>query len=119
MSLEVAVQENTATLRELVALLRQGAVHFGHQVITAITESPSAQVAVERLREELPVEPKVEPKVEPIPYETVKKAVLALTKTDKRPQVITVLTQFGVTSAPMLKPEQYSEFLVALKAATK
>lgn len=114
MSIEQALAENTAALRDLVAALKAQPVVGVPAAPAEKTPEPKAEKKVSAPKKAEKVEaPKVEaPKAEEKPagasYDDVKATVFALAKID-RAHAVELLTQFGVTNAQHLKPEQYAE----------
>ena len=121
MSIEQALADNTAAIRELIAKISHG--------ILLSTEAPAPATKVEAPKpaatQPAPAtatptpaataapEPVVACPSEPIKYDDVFKAITALVKTDKT-KVLAVLSKFSAKRGPDLKAEQYSDFLKAL-----
>lgn len=129
MSLELAIQENTAAIRELIAALT---VSSAAQVTllaeaTAPAKPAPAKKAVKaepapapapEIKAEEPVAPAPAPAAEPaIPYSNVATAVTELAKTKGRQAAVDLLTSFGVAKATELKAEQYGAVIAAAQVA--
>jgi trans-aconitate methyltransferase len=119
MSLEAALQENTAVMRELIARLTAGST-------TAVTMPASEYVATldaaETKAEDLPITKrtdKAETKpaadaTEVIDYEKEVRPVLVKVSTTKgRDPLIALLAQFKVTKGDQLKPAQFGDVIAA------
>ncbi len=126
MSLEQALAENTAVMKELVAAWKlltanavacksvdtvtAGGVTVTEKAISpkpVTTPAPTPAVAVEATIAS--VETAAASPSE-ITYEDVSKAVLAKMKTDK-PLVMAAAAKFGVKNAKELKSEQWADFI--------
>ncbi len=136
MSIEQALAENTAAIKELVAvwgkLTAQAAsvkakVDAGETGVIAAAGTPVAEVkpaAAEKPKAEKPkAEPKPEPKAEPkaeaapaLDYAKVGAAITAFAAANGRDATLAKLGEFGVTSGKALKPEQYADALAAFTA---
>lgn len=138
MSIELAISENTAAIKELIGvwakLLKQGKtvnaqVEAGERTtVTAgnveievaappksskAAPTPTATVtATPAPAVTAPAEP-VAASPSEISYDTVSKAITEMVKAD-RPRAIAALTKFGVAKGPQLKVEQYADFLAEL-----
>ena len=132
MSLELALEANTAAVRELVAVWSKLAstaktvaanVDAGTQ--TSVTagnlEIPLTAPKVEEKKSAAP-EVKTEPPKSTedgstppseITYADVTKVVLSVMKTDK-PRVMAAVAKFGAKNAKELKPEQWADFVKEL-----
>ncbi len=128
MSLEAAVQENTAALKAFTAALSSAAL---------LNAGPATGAAPDKA-ETKTVEPKKAPpkkataKAEPlpaaeeaeqgadeaIPYEAVREKTLATVKDHGRDFMAPIFEKFGVTTAKDLKPEDYYDYLQAIDRAT-
>lgn len=128
MSLELAVTENTATLKQLISTL-QG---MGKLEIVTVGDTPKSAdpkaaakpaakpAATPKTVEEATTkqaekteesQPKAEEAGAPeVTYDALKVKVLELAGQD-RDKVLEVLSRFGVTTAKDLKPEQYATAL--------
>lgn len=144
MSLEQAIAENTAAVRELVGvwakLVAQGkninaqvasgeatAVTAGDMTIPVVkVEAPKSSKAVATPAATVtatpapaataPAEPVAESPSEVVDYAEVSKAISAAAVAKGKAEVVAVLTAFGAKRGPDLKPEQYADFLKALAA---
>lgn len=117
MSLEQAIQENTAVMKELIAALNNKGASLGEAIVAHVAQAD----AKPEVKKEKKIEKKPEPAVEaepvekeedtkPIEYADVRNAVMAIAKTD-RTKAEAVLQRFGVTQISKLKPEQYADVL--------
>lgn len=124
MSLESAIQENTAALNALLAALLAGAKVQADQGTTTPTDLAKSKTEdVKPKAESKPkaeTKPKAEPKPEPeVPtgptMDEIAAACVDLIKKD-RPALIALLAEFKVKKASELKPEQFAEFKERLDA---
>ncbi len=136
MSLETVIQENTDTMKKLIAAWNaltinaksaQADVATGeHTVIKAggvpVVEvsapkpapTPTApETATPAPTEAAAPTPATASPSEPIAYEQVAAAITATVKVD-RAKVVAALAKFGAAKGTMLKPEQYADFLKEL-----
>lgn len=122
MSLEIALAENTATMKQLIELLKGGAI---------ATTAPEEPKKTRKPRGEAPPEPETpkaeakapEPKPEPetpatpaVEYKQVSDAITRLAA-QNRAAAVEILASFGVKRGPDLKTEQYADALAKLQAA--
>lgn len=131
MSLEIALQENTATMRELIAALNN-MPHIGTPVAAPIeepvveqteepaevaqepaTEKPTGRSAKKSQEPAATPEPKAEPaaaepQAEPVTYEQVSQAIKKLAATKGRESAVEVLRAHGVAKGTDLQPKQYA-----------
>lgn len=132
MSIEQALAENTAAIKELIAVW--GKLNAQAKVVNAKVEAgesgtitaggkPVAEVkpaAAEKPKAEKPkAEPKPEPQAEAAPaldYAKVGAAITAFAAANGRDATIAKLGEFGVTSGKALKPEQYADALAAFSS---
>lgn len=123
MSLEAAILENTATLRELIERLTNTSL------AAPVHIEGKANVVVSPKAEDLPVTKKKDPakpvteekaveakgtvtvEDEPATYEDVKKLILELSKVKGSKVAVTVLGMSGASKGPELKPEKFAEFV--------
>jgi len=123
MSLEAAILENTATLRELIARLTNTTL----AAPVLIEGKSNAEVTLKG--EDLPVTKKKDPakpateekavdakgtatvEAEPATYEDVKKLILELSKVKGAKVAVSVLGMSGAAKGPELKPEKFAEFV--------
>ena len=96
MSIEQAIAELTAALKENSELLRK-----------RLSAKP-----------EPVAEPEPEPVAEPVSYPAVQDAVLAYATAKGKDATLRILAQFGVTTATKLAPEQYAAVVTAFGEAT-
>lgn len=136
MSLEQALAENTAAIRELIAVMRPAAsVAAPKSVTTYHVESTKDDVSTIVARvETLPVLVKPDEKAAPevpyalpalqpreavveapaaIEYAQVAQAIIETFKVD-RAKVVATLGKFGAKKGPELKPADYAAFLAEL-----
>lgn len=104
MSIEQAIAELTAALKENSELLRKR--------LSAKPE-PVAEPEPEPVEE-----PEPEPVAEPVSYPAVQDAVLAYATAKGKDATLRILAQFGVTTATKLAPEQYAAVVTAFGEAT-
>ena len=106
MSIEQAIAELTAALKENSELLRKRL-------------SAKPEPVEEPEPEPEPVEePEPEPVEEPVSYPAVQDAVLAYATAKGKDATLRILAQFGVTTATKLAPEQYAAVVTAFGEAT-
>jgi len=128
MSLEIAIQENTAALRELIAAISKGLPVAASTVaevaaksaeVTAKTEKaaevkkPAAQTAssqpgAQPQSEGQKAAAQESPAAADVTYDDVKAAVIELSKEKGREMTVALLSRHGVAKAPDLQPEQYA-----------
>jgi len=126
MSLEQALADNTAAIRELIAAMRPAApatVNAVAQAITAPAADTSKIVLVKKDEKAAPEVPYVMPALQPreavvdapaaIEYAQVAQAIIDSFKVD-RAKVIAALGKFGAKKGPELKPADYAAFLAEL-----
>jgi len=104
MSIEQAIAELTAALKENSELLRK-----------RLSAKPEP---VEEPEPEPVEEPEPEPVAEPVSYPAVQDAVLAYATAKGKDATLRILAQFGVTTATKLAPEQYAAVVTAFGEAT-
>lgn len=109
MSLEQALTENTAALREVIIALAAHHVPGGAAVTgKAPAEKPAAGKAA--------TPPATTGGA--LDYEKdVKPLALRVAKEKQRDGLVAILTTFGVAQANLLKPEQYGPFITACNTA--
>jgi len=147
MSLETAIQENTAVLSELLkfwknlplsplsegsapiavpkALKETAATATNPQpdatdAGTSGTAKPPKPAAVSQPSETVAVSPASKPEAStsaPVTYDAVKTLILKLSGSKGRDAAAGVLAGFGVAKGPDLKPEQYAAAAKELEAA--
>ena len=126
MSLEQALADNTAAIRELIAAMRPAAPATVTAVVQAIT-APAADtskiVLIEPDEKAAPEVPYTMPALQPrevvveapaaIEYAQVAQAIIDSFKVD-RTKVIAALGKFGAKKGPELKVADYAAFLAEL-----
>lgn len=130
MSLEAAIQENTAALNNLIAALAAGAAISTAVATSTIAKSepkteakkPDAQTASSALgaKQELAAQKgavqETADKQPAVDYEQVKAAILRLSKEKGREPTVALLQRHGVTKGPDLKAEQYAQVVADIDA---
>lgn len=114
MSLEIALAENTATMKQLIELLKGGIPAAEEPKKTRkprgeAPPEPEAPAAAAPAAPEPPAAPAVE-------YKAVADAITRLVAKD-RAAAVEILAGFGVKRGPDLKPEQWADALAQLKTA--
>ncbi|MDZ7918490.1 hypothetical protein [Rhodoferax sp.] len=142
MSLELAIQENTNTMKQLIAAWNTltanataaAATVKPGDIITAggvpvVDTSAKTEVKTEAKKPAavsqpsetaaapIASKPEASTSVAAVTYDDVKALVLQVSKDKGRDAAAAVLSGFGVAKAPELKPEQYADAVVQLKAA--
>jgi hypothetical protein len=135
MSLEIAIQENTAAIRELIAAISNGIPTTAQQV-AAVVEEVKAEAPVKtekKAKAEKAEAPKVEqaatpePKEEAAPaaddapevtYQDAAAAITALSKTKGRDAAVALLKKFGASKLPEVKPEDFAAIVAEAQAAS-
>ena len=124
MSLEQAIQENTAAIRELIAALGKGAPsQAAAPVETATVEEPKVEKPAKEKKQQAPAampESKEEaaPAADepaPVSYDDCAQAVTKLAKTKGRPAAVALLGQFDLKTLQDAKDKP--ELLAQVKAA--
>jgi restriction endonuclease Mrr len=120
MSIEQALAENTAAIRELINAFRAGVPTTAAQVAAVVEQAAAEPVKVEPAKAETP---KVEPvKAEPAPakgeltYEEVAKKVTQLGKKDRN-VAVAILGKYGAAKLPQVDPSQFAELLAEVEEA--
>ena len=134
MSLELALQENTATMKALIAALAATGTAAASSATTvkqsaaqvaATASGPTTAKVVEAAApasttsEKTPAAASAETAApastaaDPITYDQVAKAITDGVKAD-RAKVVAALAKFSAKKGTELKPEQYADFLAAL-----
>jgi hypothetical protein len=112
MSLEQAITENTATMRELIAAMKFA--NFGKLTNEGQEPVKTGQEKTEKapsLKEPTPTEP--QPEKAPDKQEAIR-CLMDLAKKE-RTRAVAVLAQFSVNKASELKEDQISDFITAVK----
>lgn len=134
MSLELALEKNTATMERLIAALGTQAANItrisaeakpiGDTTPVKATKAepeakkPAAASPPPETAVALPAsKPEVSISAAAVTYDDVKALVLQVSKDKGRDAAAAVLSGFGVAKAPELKPEQYVDAVAQLKAA--
>lgn len=124
MSLEQAIQENTAAIRELIAALGKGAPsQAAAPAETATVEEPKAEKPAKEKKQSAPAvmpESKEEAAAAadepaPVSYDDCAQAVTKLAKTKGRPAAVALLGQFDLKTLQDAKDKP--ELLAQVKAA--
>lgn len=124
MSLEAAIQANTAAIQELVAVwgkLTAQAVKVDKMPADApvtaagkpVKAAPEAAVEKAPPKAEKPAAPAAKPVAD---YAPVGQAITAYAAANGRDATLEKLAAFGVKSGKELKPEQYADVLAAFSA---
>ena len=141
MSLEAVIQENTNTMRELIAVwsklnAQAKAIDKSEKVDTVtaagtpVEAKPEKAAKVEKVAKVEKAEAKPEAPIEQpaaqaesagdaptIAIADVNAAIIGLAKTKGRDAAVAVLKEFGVAKAPELKADQYAAVVAAAKKA--
>ena len=124
MSLEQAIQENTAAIRELIAALGKGAPsQAAAPAETATVEEPKVEKPAKEKKQQAPAampESKEEAAAAadepaPVSYDDCAQAVTKLAKTKGRPAAVALLGQFDLKTLQDAKDKP--ELLARVKAA--
>ena len=124
MSLEQAIQENTAAIRELIAALGAGATsQAAAPVETATVEEPKAEKPAKEKKQQAPAatpesKEEVAPAADepaPVSYDDCAQSVTKLAKTKGRPAAVALLGQFDLKTLQDAKDKP--ELLAQVKAA--
>lgn len=129
MSLEIALQENTATLKELISALQS----MGKLEIIPVTASkkpapakaeapvdtPPAATTAPTTKSQAPAVPETVAEslseAAPLNYDKDVKPLILKLAGDNRQAVVEVLGRFGVTTAKDLLPEHYAQVIQDVK----
>ncbi|AQW29107.1 hypothetical protein JK151_08970 [Ralstonia syzygii subsp. celebesensis] len=117
MSLEVAIQENTAAIRDLIAAIASGAAvpAAADKVVAASTKSKT-----EAKQEAVPPVANTEAAEEGAPAVTYNEAASVITKLSRakgRDAALKVLQGFGADNLKGIKPEQFADVMGAAQKA--
>ena len=124
MSLEQAIQENTAAIRELIAALGKGAPsQAAAPAVTATVEEPKVEKPAKEKKQQAPAampesKEEVAPAADeqaPVSYDDCAQAVTKLAKTKGRPAAVALLGQFDLKTLQDAKDKP--ELLAQVKAA--
>lgn len=138
MSLEIALQENTAAIRELIAAISKGIPTTAQQVAAVVQEAQvedkpakAEKKAKAEKAESAKVEPAVtqEPKADAAPaadeegpvepevtYQDAAAAITQLSKVKGRDAAVALLKKFGASKLPEVKPEDFAAIVADAKA---
>ena len=110
MSLETTIAENTAAIRELIALLSIKS----DTKVSHITEKPNPAVAEMKpaLKAQTPADEAVS-----VSYQDAAKAIQDLAKTKGRDAAIAVLATFNAIKLPEVKESDFAAVIKACEAA--
>lgn len=113
--LEVAIQENTAAVRELIALYKAGAgapppAPKAETAPDAPADAPKGRKATDTKT------PAADAKPAAVTYEQAAKAVTALIQRKGKPVALALLGKFGAAKLPEVKPERFAEVVAACEA---
>lgn len=136
MSLEATIQENTAALRDLIAVLAKGATPTAAQVEAVATEAKAEKASAKKTQaaatQELPTPtasdnsassspatPAAEPELQATnpTYQDAAGAITKLSRTKGRDAAVALLTKFGAAKLPDVKPEQFAAVIAAANIA--
>lgn len=137
MPAETDIQELTAAVRDLTAVLRKTAArdatttspevvvppanpkHAKAASTSIVTEAPPAvPVPADGVQvKSAPVLESAAPVLASVTYDHVKAAILKLSQIKDRQAAATLLNEFGAARGPDLAPEQYSTFVARAQAA--
>lgn len=123
MSLEVAINENTQAIRELIAALAKGQTPTPAQVEAVREEIAQVEKPQAKAKPEPAPEPKPEPTAETFPdtpsvtYQDAAAAITKLSRTKGRDAAVALLYRFKASKLPDVQPDQYFEIIEAAKAA--
>jgi len=123
MSLEIAIAENTAAVRELIGILSKGIAPAAPASELAPVDAAPAPAKTEKKTKPAKEEPKAEEPAsppepaDPVTYEQVAAAITAVAAKHGRQGALDVLGRFGAKSGKELKPEQYAEVVAVAKSA--
>jgi len=122
MSLEQAIQENTAAVKELIAVwgklnAQAKAVDKAPGTTTVTAAGKPVEAKVEKAAADKPkVETKKEVAAPAADYAPVGAAITAFAAANGREAALAKLSEFNVKSGKELKPEQYADVLAAFTA---
>lgn len=123
MSLEQAIQANTAALRDLIAAIANGIPTTAQQVAAVVEEAKVEEKPAKKGKPEKTETPKQEvaatpePKEEAVPaaddapevtYQDAAAAITQLSKAKGRDAAVALLKKFGASKLPEVKPEDFA-----------
>lgn len=123
MSLEVAINENTQAIRELIAALAKGQTPTAAQVQAVreeVTqaEKPKAKAEPKPAPEaSAPTPAETFPDTPGVTYQDAAAAITKLSRTKGRDAAVALLYRFKASKLPDVQPDQYFEIIEAAKAA--
>lgn len=138
MSLEIAIQENTAAIRELIKAISNGVPTTAQQVAAVVKEATEVKAEApakteKKAKAEKTESAKVdtaatqEPKADAAPaaddapevtYQDAANAITALSKTKGRDAAVALLKKYGASKLPEVKPEDFAAIVADAKAAS-
>lgn len=118
MSLEAAIQENNALMKQLIAALSGFAAGISVPATTeAITPSkPKAESKPVETKAK-PEPAKAEAEIKPVTREDVAAALTEFISSKGKAPAVELLGKFGAARVPDLNPDKYGEFIAALESA--
>ena len=133
MSLEIAIQENTAAIRELIAAISNGIPTTAQQVAAVVTEAKAEAKADKKTKAEKTEKTEAEaPKSDAAPaatqeqkdepaaaddeevvysYQDAANAITALSKAKGRDAAVALLKAFSANNLKEVKPEDYAALI--------
>lgn len=138
MSLEIAIQENTAAIRELIKAISNGIPTTAQQVAAVVEEATEVKAEApakteKKAKAEKTESAKVEQAATPEPkadvapaaddapevtYQDAANAITALSKTKGRDAAVALLKKYGASKLPEVKPEDFAAIVADAKAAS-
>lgn len=134
MSLEIAIQENTKAIRELIAAISNGIPTTAAQVAAVVQEAQVEEKPAKtekKAKAEKAETPKAEtaatpePKADAAPaaddapevtYQDAAAAITQLSKVKGRDAAVALLKKFGASKLPEVKPEDFAAIVADAKA---
>lgn len=121
MSLELALQQNTAAINTLIELLKGGAIPAPAPAEDVAMPDPAPAKKAKAKKEEpapAPVEEKAEaPQAEVITYDMAAKPLIAVGSKHGRAKVMEILKPWNTTSLKGVPPEDYNAVICACELA--
>lgn len=116
--LETVIAENTAAVRELIALFKAAGIPL-KPTSDAPAETPAPAAAKPKARTEKAAEPAAPPAAAPAAatYEQAAKAVTSLIQRKGKDAAVVVLKQFSAAKLSDVKPERFAEIVAACESA--
>lgn len=132
MSLEIAIQENTAAIRDLVAAIRKGIPTTAEQVAAVVIEAKTEAKAEKKTKAEKVDKAETEtPKSDEAPaatqkqkdepaaaadepvytYQDAANAITSVSKAKGRDAAVALLADFGAKNLKEVKPEDYAALI--------